>query len=137
MVVRPAGLLEDAMKHSKVQKFLIDGFPRAMEQVHAWYGVPPKAVLFFDCPEEVMTQRLMDRGQGRADDNPETIAKRLAVFRETSMPVVEWYKARGLVQVFDANRPLQEVAADVDAFITCLEGTEAPAASSMRVRLQL
>jgi adenylate kinase family enzyme len=47
-------------------------------------------VLFFDCPEEVMAERLIVRGvtSGRADDNEATIRKRFATFRDSSMPVV-------------------------------------------------
>jgi UMP-CMP kinase len=47
-------------------------------------------VLFFDCPEEVMAERLIVRGatSGRADDNEVTIRKRFATFRDSSMPVV-------------------------------------------------
>lgn len=51
-------------------------------------------VLAFDCPEEVMRERLLARGQtsGRADDNEETIVKRFRTFVEQSKPVIERYK---------------------------------------------
>ena len=39
----------------------------------------PNFILFFDCPEEVMTQRLLGRNEGRTDDNVETIKKRFKV----------------------------------------------------------
>lgn len=42
-------------------------------------GMAPSFILFFDCPEEVMTQRLLGRNQGRSDDNIETIKKRFKV----------------------------------------------------------
>lgn len=42
-------------------------------------GIEPEFVLFFDCPEEVMEQRLMGRNEGRTDDNIETIRKRFKV----------------------------------------------------------
>jgi hypothetical protein len=54
-------------------------------------------VLAFDCPEEVMEERLVKRGQtsGRADDNSETIRKRFKTFVEQSKPVIDHYLALG------------------------------------------
>lgn len=125
-----AGLLDATMKQSSSKKFLIDGFPRAMDQVHGyqeWFGRQGDAVLFFACTEDVMTERIMARGQGRADDNPETLQKRLAKFRKVSMPVIEWYRGHtDLLKTVDANRSLEEVAADVDAYISGLEGATSP-----------
>lgn len=42
-------------------------------------GTEPAFIMFFDCPEDVMTQRLLGRNQGRSDDNIETIKKRFKV----------------------------------------------------------
>ncbi|KAJ8612017.1 hypothetical protein MRB53_037660 [Persea americana] len=61
--------------------------------------VPSKFTLFFDCPEDVMEERLIQRGKtsGRADDNVESIKKRFKTFVETSMPVVEYFEKQGKV----------------------------------------
>jgi UMP-CMP kinase len=130
MLVAPqnysAGLLEAAMKESSCKKFLIDGFPRAMDQVHGyqeWFGRQAHAVMFLSCTEAVMTERILSRGQGRADDNPETLQKRLTQFRDVSMPVIEWYRAHtDILKTIDGNRSLEQVAADVDEYIRGLEG---------------
>ena len=42
-------------------------------------GEEPFFILFFDCPEDVMEKRLLGRGQGRTDDNAETIRRRFKV----------------------------------------------------------
>ena len=57
-------------------------------------------VLYFECPEEVMLERLLKRGEtsGRGDDNLESIRKRFATFRDTSFPVVEYYEKLGKVR---------------------------------------
>ena len=54
-------------------------------------------MLYFDVPDEVMTQRLLERGKtsGRVDDNEETIKKRLKTFHEHSKPVVDYYAGQG------------------------------------------
>lgn len=60
---------------------------------------PGSAVLFLTCPEEVLLQRLLERGKtsGRDDDNAESIKKRFRTFIETSMPVVDHYRKEGKV----------------------------------------
>jgi len=98
------GLLKQAMGASGKRKFLVDGFPRDLANMKGWDTVigdaaDVKFVLFFDCPEDVMVERLMKRGQssGRSDDNMETIRKRFRTFKETSMPVVQEYEKMGKV----------------------------------------
>merc|ERR1712173_524439 len=75
--------------------FLIDGYPRTVDQgisfeekVGACY-----AVVYLEADNETMVQRLLKRAEtsGRADDNEETIRKRLTVFTEQTKPVVEHY----------------------------------------------
>lgn len=57
-------------------------------------------VLYFECPEEVMLERLLKRGEtsGRVDDNLESIRKRFTTFRDTSFPVIEHYEKLGKVR---------------------------------------
>lgn len=97
-------------------RFLVDGFPRNDENRSAYEaltGSDPALVLFFDCPEAVMRARLLGRGQGRTDDNDETIKKRFRVFVESSVPVVEYYEKKGKVAKINADRGPDEVYADV------------------------
>ncbi len=70
--------------------------------------VPSKFTLFFDCPEDVMQERLINRGKtsGRADDNTESIKKRFKTFVETSMPVVNYFEKQGrIVKVLATKTP--------------------------------
>lgn len=94
-------------KGSGASKFLIDGFPRKMDQAVAFEKsvCPSKFVLFYDCPEDEMLRRLLDRGKtsGRADDNVESIRKRFRTFVETSMPVVDAFEKEGRVVKVDAT----------------------------------
>lgn len=72
---------------------------------------PSTFTLFLDCPEDVMQQRLLLRGQtsGRADDNADSIRKRFRTFVETSMPVVEYFEGRGKVERVGAVGGVEEV----------------------------
>lgn len=112
-------LIENAM-HADLEKkktdkarFLIDGFPRKMDQAvyfeqtvcHSQFTV------FLDCPEDVMRERLLNRGKtsGRSDDNEESIVKRFRTFIETSMPVVDMFENEGKVIKISATGSENEV----------------------------
>nr|CAD1826133.1 unnamed protein product [Ananas comosus var. bracteatus] len=114
-------LLQQAMLESGNEKFLIDGFPRNEENRAAFERVTkivPEFVLFFDCSEEEMERRLLNRNQGRADDNIETIRKRFKVFVQSSLPVVQHYDSQGKVKKIDAGKPIVEVVEDVKAIFS-------------------
>ncbi|KAL6868461.1 UMP-CMP kinase [Trichoderma novae-zelandiae] len=121
-------LLENAMTEALRQKgttkgrFLIDGFPRKMDQAHKFEEAvcPAKLVLFFDCPEEVMEERLLERGKtsGRTDDNAESIRKRFRTFVETSMPVVNFYEGQGKVIKVDATAAPEDVFKTTNKLLT-------------------
>ena len=57
-------------------------------------------VLVFECSEEVMVERLLERGKtsGRVDDNEETIRKRFNTFQQSTLPVIEHYQQKGKVK---------------------------------------
>ena len=61
------------------------------------FGRSSNAVLFFDCLEEVLIARLKKRAEtsGRADDNDETIQKRLNTYNELSKPVFDYFDKQG------------------------------------------
>ncbi|KAG1451293.1 hypothetical protein G6F56_008124 [Rhizopus delemar] len=114
-------LLEQAMKESmeagKGSRFLIDGFPRKMDQAVKFEEVvvPSKLVLYFECPEEVMLKRLLKRGEssGRVDDNVESIRKRFVTFIETSMPVIDAFEKQNKVRKIHCDQPVEKVYENV------------------------
>jgi UMP-CMP kinase len=107
--------MEDAVSKDKERKgkFLIDGFPRKMDQAIKFEETvcPSKFVLFFDCPEEEMERRLLERGKtsGRSDDNAESIKKRFKTFVETSMPVVDYFEGQDRVVKVVATKTPEQV----------------------------
>ncbi|XP_073155856.1 UMP-CMP kinase 3-like [Henckelia pumila] len=116
-------LLQKAIQENGNDKFLIDGFPRNEENRAAFEsvtGIEPEFVLFFDCSEGEMETRLLNRNQGRVDDNIETIRKRFKVFLESSLPVIEYYNAKGKVRKIDAAKPIEKVFESVRSVFTIL-----------------
>ncbi|CAD6588065.1 MAG: hypothetical protein TREMPRED_004928 [Tremellales sp. Tagirdzhanova-0007] len=98
-------------------RFLIDGFPRKMDQALKYDEAVCQSsfVLFFATTEEVMLGRLLERGKtsGRDDDNKGSIVKRFRTFEETSMPVVDYYRARNKVVEIDSSPAVDEVYSNV------------------------
>ncbi|ORX57650.1 UMP-CMP kinase [Hesseltinella vesiculosa] len=114
-------LLEQAMREAiakgNKRRFLIDGFPRKMDQALKFEEtvVASQVVLYFECPETVMLERLLKRGEssGRSDDNMESIKKRFRVFKETSFPVIEAYEKQNKVKTVSCVKPVDEVYHEV------------------------
>ncbi|KAL5335267.1 adenylate kinase-domain-containing protein [Aspergillus crustosus] len=94
-------------------RFLIDGFPRKLDQAVFFEETvcPSEFTLFLDCSEEVMEKRLLKRGEtsGRDDDNAESIRKRFRTFVETSMPVVTEFEKQDKVISVQATGSVEEV----------------------------
>lgn len=87
------------LKVTESPGFLIDGFPRETNQgVEFEHKITScHLVLSYECSEDVMTQRLLERGKtsGRADDNEETIKKRFQTFQDSTVPVLDFYSEKG------------------------------------------
>lgn len=77
-------------------------------------------VLMFDCPESIMEQRLLKRGEtsGRSDDNIESIRKRFQTYIESTIPVIQHYEHQGKVHKIDATQPIEQVYQHVQRVIT-------------------
>ena len=114
--------------------FVLDGFPRNLAQAEeldamlAEIGRSLDAVLFFDLSDDVALERILVRArdEGREDDQPEAIARRLAIYHEQTEPVVERYRATGKLVPLHAARPIGEVAAEIaDALELLGEGAAA------------
>lgn len=111
-------LIQKAINSTDNHKFLIDGFPRTEENRLAYeriVGAEPNLVLFFDCPEEVMVNRILNRKQGRVDDNDEIIKIRLKVFKELSLPVIKYYAKKGILHTINAVGSEDEIFKKVRA----------------------
>jgi adenylate kinase len=109
--------------------FILDGFPRNLAQAEALDGMLAEigrsldVILFFDLDDETATARALGRAheEGRTDDTPETIARRLAVYHEQTEPVVEHYRTTGKLVQLHANRQVGEVHAQIQAALDLVQ----------------
>ena len=97
--------------------WILDGYPRNLSQVNSLNDVllninqPLEVVFYLDIPDEVLVKRLLMRG--RKDDNEETIKTRLKIYKETTEPLIEYYKNLSLLKYINANRNLKTISADI------------------------
>lgn len=120
-------LIPKVLEAAEGNGYLLDGFPRSVEQavearkLAEQADAGPDAVVYLDVPPEELVRRILARAEveGRADDNPETVANRLKVFDEATLPLVDYYRGRGLLHVIDANQHEDQVT---EAILTALEG---------------
>jgi adenylate kinase len=100
---------------------IFDGFPRTIPQAEALQkmlderGDKVAAMIELDVPEEELMKRLLLRGQqsGRADDNEETIKKRLVVYHSQTQPLIEWYDKEGIHYHIDGLGDLDRIFDDI------------------------
>lgn len=102
--------------------FLLDGFPRTLEQARALgrllqgNGASLDAVINLLVPEEALLSRMVGRAslEGRSDDQPGTVRERLRVYREKTEPLVEHYREAGLLADVPGDGEVQQVAERID-----------------------
>jgi adenylate kinase len=123
--------------------FMLDGFPRNLEQARALSDITTiDTAVLLDVPEEISLERLSGRRQCREcgtifhlrfvpptqegicdncggelyqrdDDKPEAIKERLAIYRADTMPIVEYYDGAGVLVEVDGSGPVDEVVARI------------------------
>ena len=93
--------------------WILDGYPRNASQVEALDAIlgeldtPLDAVVALDADHDVLMERMKKRAEieGRSDDTPEAIAKRLDVYAKETAPLLDIYQKRGLLKTFNASAP--------------------------------
>ena len=97
--------------------WILDGYPRNLSQVNSLNNVlvninqPLEMVFYLDIPDEVLVKRLLMRG--RKDDNEKTIKTRLKIYKDTTEPLVEYYKNLSLLVNINAAGDLKSISDDI------------------------
>jgi adenylate kinase len=112
--------------------FVLDGFPRTLAQAEALDRVLTEidrgelcVVLDFQVSDEIALQRLLGRAgvEGRSDDAPNLVKHRLDLYHEKGEPLVEYYRARGLLVGIHADRTVEEVFTEVQQVLAAAQQT--------------
>jgi adenylate kinase len=117
------GLVRERLSEPDAERgFVLDGFPRnlaqaeALDELLAELGRPLSAVLELLVPDEVCSERMVKRAaeEGRPDDTPEAIARRLEIYHRETSPLSEHYRASGKLIGIDGSGSVDEVWAEID-----------------------
>ena len=109
----------------KCEGVIFDGFPRTIPQAEALKimlsnrGTDVTEMIDLDVPEDELMTRLINRGKisGRADDNEETIKKRLAVYHEQTSPLKIWYQEDGKYNHINGLGDMETIFQDICAVL--------------------
>jgi adenylate kinase len=101
--------------------FILDGFPRTMAQAQALdvmlaeIGRDADVVFALDVDDATAVERLRKRAleEGRRDDTPEAIARRLTDYHEKTKPLIDYYRLRGNLVGVHGERPIDQVFAEI------------------------
>ena len=112
------GMLEDRFSRADTANgFILDGYPRnlaqaaALDALLARIGRPMDFAVQLEVPSELLVERIAGRAkaEGRADDNPDSVRKRLQVYADQTAPVIDFYRQHGQLTVVDGVGELDEV----------------------------
>ena len=112
------GMLEARFSRTDTSNgFILDGYPRNIAQASALgdllarIGQPIDCAVQLDVDSELLVERIAGRAkaEGRADDNPESVRKRLDIYVQQTAPVVEYYRQHGMLTVVDGIGTLDQV----------------------------
>ena len=116
------GLIQDRIGEDDAQDgFVVDGFPRTIPQADALdamlAGIDRSLSIVFELqiPDELAVERLLRRAreEGRADDTPQAIARRIEHYHSETEPLVSHYRVRGALVGIHAARTINEVFAEI------------------------
>jgi adenylate kinase len=134
-IIASGGLVSDEIIVQIIEKtitdntscngFLFDGFPRTYVQAYILEGLMLKLHTSLSClislevPEEESVRRLLNRGltSGRSDDNETVIRNRLREYSQKTLPVLEFYRDRGLCCAIDGRGSIEEVRAEINRIV--------------------
>ncbi len=134
-IIATGGLVSDEIIVQIIEKtitenpesngFLFDGFPRTAIQAYILEGLMLKLHTSLTClislvvQEEVAVDRLLKRGvtSGRSDDNETVIRNRLREYHEKTLPVLSFYRERGITHEVDGSATIEEVTRSIEAIV--------------------
>ncbi|MFN2469036.1 MAG: adenylate kinase [Gaiellaceae bacterium] len=118
------GLIRERLAEEDAKEgFVLDGFPRnraqaeALDQLLAELGRPLEVVFEFQLDDGVCVERMLKRArdEGRVDDTPEVIGRRLEIYHRETAPLVEHYRTGGRLVGIHADRSVGAVWAEIQA----------------------
>lgn len=133
------GIIADRIEDAEIREkgFILDGFPRTVVQaeklddVLAEKRIEIHHIIEMRMDEEALFARIEQRARetagARADDNAETLKKRIVVYREQTAPILPYYAKSGRLETVDGMAAVDEVTRQLGAILERNGGTRRPA----------
>ena len=147
------GIVKERLAQDDIKEtgFLLDGYPRTIDQAHALdkiladLGIQLDAVINIEVNPDSLLERLSGRiihretGETfhkifnppvdykeedyyqREDDKPETVKRRLDVNIAQGQPIIDHYRAQGLVHDIQGNQEIEAVFSDIEKVLSNLK----------------
>ena len=99
------------------QGWILDGYPRNISQADSLTKVleeiyqPLETVFYLNVDDEILVKRLINRG--RKDDDEKIIRTRLDIYKETTQPLISYYKNLKILEYIDGDRDLKTISDDI------------------------
>jgi len=133
-IIASGGLVSDEIIVQIIEKtiienkdsngFLFDGFPRTYVQAYILEGLMIKMNTHLNClinikvDEEISVKRLLSRGVGRSDDNEIVIRRRLQEYQFKTLPVLKFYKERGICYEVNGLQSIEVVSSEIKEIVS-------------------
>lgn len=109
--------------------FMLDGFPRTLEQARSLDGILTDAgigidaVIFLEVPDEEVVQRITNRQkiEGRRDDTEDVIRNRLRVYKDQTSPLKDFYEKTGVLRAVEGVGQISDIAERIDGVLKQLQ----------------
>ena len=124
-IINSGNLVKDELVLEIVKKnllkknkgWILDGYPRNTSQANSLNKVLEdinqslEMVFYLDVNEEILVERLLNRG--RTDDNEDTIRTRLNIYKETTEPLIDFYRDKNILKYIDGDRELEIISDEI------------------------
>lgn len=117
-------MLFERIAEADAQKgYLLDGFPRTLEQAKAYEKHVGSSVVLLainiDIPDNLLYERVIERAkiQNRSDDTPAILEERLKNYRMQTEPLLAYYEKENILYRVDGRKPVEKITTEMKAFI--------------------
>lgn len=89
--------------------YILDGFPRTLIQAESFKNEVDKVIYLSVSDEEALRRLSYRNGEGREDETPTAIQRRIALFHKFTKPVLDFYREKGILIEVDGEKSIEEI----------------------------
>jgi len=107
-------IVSDYLKRPEYERgYIMDGFPRTIQQAKTFENGIDKVIYLKVSDEEALKRLSFRNGEGREDETPKAIAKRIALFHEVTEPVIGFYREKGILIDVHGENSIEEIHKEI------------------------